>query len=92
MAYRRDLRAAQPGAGRALAGTAGEKAAQPEEGLDPYVHNPPEASPVSVSQALTEALAERAVECLPAEGSSGGQQVNNVTGTITTADMREEPT
>jgi hypothetical protein len=48
--------------------------------------------PISVSQALTETLDERAVECSPAEATSGGQQVNNVTGTITTVDMREELT
>jgi transposase len=88
--HRRELRAAQPGAGRVLAGTAGKKSAQPEEHLYHYVHNSPEAIPVSVPQAFAEALYERAVQCLPAEDNSGGQQVNNVTGTITTADIRDD--
>ena len=78
--------------GERLRAQLGKKAAQPEEDLDHYVHNPPEVIPVSVSQAFAEALYERAVQCLPAEGNSGGQQVNNVTGTMTTADMREELT
>ena len=47
--------------GERLRAQLGKKAAQPEEDLDHYVHNPPEVIPVSVSQAFAEALYERAV-------------------------------
>jgi hypothetical protein len=76
--------------GECLRAQLGKKSAQPEEHLDHYVHNSPEAIPVSVPQAFAKALYERTVQCLPAEDNSGGQQVNNVTGTITTADIRDD--
>jgi hypothetical protein len=54
---------------------------QTEEDLDHYIHEPPEVLPESTSQALAEAL-EKAVECLPVEGSSTDQGDIETTGTL----------
>jgi transposase len=63
--HRRELRAAQPGAGRALAGTAGEESGAAGRGPKPLRSQPPGGNPrislTGIHRHLRRALYERAV-------------------------------